>query len=228
MPQKLDYEYVKDFFSKEGYILLAKTYKNAHQKLKYMCPEGHIGTMTYGNFYQGKRCPRCVGNYNYNINDVKKILEKDSYKLLSNEYINNTTPIKVKCPNGHITYMQFNHFIEGHRCKECKKENYVGPEHHNWNSELTDEERLKGRNFKEYSLWREKVYERDNYTCQICGDDKGGNLVAHHIESYADNEELRTALSNGITLCKLCHNKFHKIYGYGKNTKQQFNAFKKH
>jgi len=57
----------------------------------------------------------------------------------------------------------------------------------------------------EYQQWRKAVYERDNYTCQNCGDNKGGNLNAHHIKSWADFPELRYKISNGITLCDKCH-----------------------
>jgi len=57
----------------------------------------------------------------------------------------------------------------------------------------------------EYQQWRKAVYERDNYTCQKCGDDKGGNLNAHHIKPWADFPKLRYVVSNGITLCVKCH-----------------------
>ncbi len=36
------------------------------------------------------------------------------------------------------------------------------------------------------------------------------------------NKELRTTLTNGITLCETCHKNFHHQYGYGNNTKKQF------
>jgi hypothetical protein len=57
----------------------------------------------------------------------------------------------------------------------------------------------------ESRLWREAVFARDNWTCQNCGDNKGGNLQAHHIKSFSEYEELRFALDNGITLCIDCH-----------------------
>lgn len=65
------------------------------------------------------------------------------------------------------------------------------------------------RNSPKYIQWRTSVLERDNYTCQHCGQ-KGGELNAHHIKPFAEYKELRTELSNGITLCKECHKKEHR------------------
>lgn len=65
------------------------------------------------------------------------------------------------------------------------------------------------RNSSVYTRWREKVFERDDYTCQICGK-RGGDLNAHHIKPFARYPELRTDLDNGITLCVDCHKKAHK------------------
>jgi 5-methylcytosine-specific restriction endonuclease McrA len=59
-------------------------------------------------------------------------------------------------------------------------------------------------------LWREAVFARDKWTCQDCGDKKGGNLEAHHIKSFAEFPELRFAIDNGITLCKDCHKIIHR------------------
>ena len=95
-----------------------------------------------------------------------------------------------------------------------------------WNPNLTDEDRQHTRHYPEYNEWRSAVYERDNYTCQCCGK-VGGNLNAHHMESYSSNKELRTTVSNGVTLCEKCHKDFHHIYGRGDNTKEQLIAFLK-
>jgi len=93
-----------------------------------------------------------------------------------------------------------------------------------WNPNLTDEERQIRRNYPEYAEWRTEVYKRDNYICQICFK-RGGNINAHHIESYRNNPDLRTELSNGITMCEEHHKDFHHQYGRGNNTKQQLIEF---
>ncbi len=56
----------------------------------------------------------------------------------------------------------------------------------------------------EYREWRTAVYERDDYTCQSCGE-RGGQLEAHHIRAYAECAELRFDVGNGVTLCQRCH-----------------------
>lgn len=58
----------------------------------------------------------------------------------------------------------------------------------------------------EYKFWREAVFKRDNWICVLCGQ-KGGNLNADHIKSFALFPELRFAIDNGRTLCIDCHKK---------------------
>jgi len=101
---------------------------------------------------------------------------------------------------------------------------FRGENNPHYNSQLTQEERERGRSYQEYYAWREKVYERDNYTCQCCGR-KGVELNAHHIFNYSTHKELRTDLANGITLCKDCHDLFHQIYGRFNNNDKQINEF---
>jgi hypothetical protein len=90
-----------------------------------------------------------------------------------------------------------------------------------WNPNLSHEERLKGRDYYEYKQWVKAVLKRDKYTCIVC-DTIGGKLVAHHLNGYNWCVEKRTDLTNGITACENCHTKFHIRYGYGNNTKEQF------
>jgi len=103
---------------------------------------------------------------------------------------------------------------------------FSGSNSSRWNPYLTDEERQIARKYPEYYEWLKDVYERDDYTCQCCGDNKGGNLNAHHLEAYANNPELRVTIENGVTLCDECHVDFHRQYGYGNNTNEQFEEFR--
>ncbi len=61
-----------------------------------------------------------------------------------------------------------------------------------------------------YKHWRKCVFQRDNYTCQHCGQ-RGGDLIAHHLEHWADNPDLRYAVDNGLTLCEQCHDVVHGL-----------------
>ena len=61
----------------------------------------------------------------------------------------------------------------------------------------------------EYRLWRESVFERDNWTCQLCFR-RGCRLEADHIKPWAKFPELRIAIDNGRTLCYECHRKGHR------------------
>lgn len=57
-----------------------------------------------------------------------------------------------------------------------------------------------------YRRWRARVFARDRHTCRLCGATKV-YLEAHHILRKADFPHLTYRVSNGITLCKACHEK---------------------
>lgn len=85
-----------------------------------------------------------------------------------------------------------------------------GSNHPNWKGGTTIiRKRLKTR--IEYKNWRRVVFERDNFTCQICGV-RGGELQADHIKPWARFPELRYEINNGRTLCIPCH-KLTETYG---------------
>lgn len=81
------------------------------------------------------------------------------------------------------------------------------------------EAHLRIRRLPEYKIWRNLVFQRDNYTCLWCGDSRGGNLHADHIKPFSlilkQNKVRETEqaivcselwdISNGRTLCKKCH-----------------------
>jgi len=79
--------------------------------------------------------------------------------------------------------------------------------HWNWKGGITPENQ-RIRLSTPYRHWRKNVFERDKYTCQKCKS-KNLKLNAHHIKPFSRFPELRTQLSNGMTLCIPCHKKEH-------------------
>jgi len=178
---------------------------------------------------------RAIREYNIpkrNISESLKELFKDKTKHPKygthwskddKKKISNSQPYKGK----HIqTNTGRTHFKKGHECTpamiEASKQNIKLCIHPNENLEF--ETRVRNWLQTKYN-WYNKVFERDNYTCWVCGK-RGGCLHAHHttpfiqiiedfIKKEGENmdkiktyEELIT-LRNGITLCAKCHRELH-------------------
>jgi 5-methylcytosine-specific restriction endonuclease McrA len=70
-----------------------------------------------------------------------------------------------------------------------------------------------------YRQWRSDIFTRDSFACKACGDKRGHNLEAHHIDRLVDiirrnniktleealNCEELWNINNGVTLCTNCH-----------------------
>lgn len=92
---------------------------------------------------------------------------------------------------------------------KCRLENKTRNNNPNWKGGIT-KNRLTEMSRKPYKMWRKGVFERDNFTCQICGK-RGGTLNADHIKSWAFYPELRYDPNNGRTLCLKCHRTTYKL-----------------
>lgn len=106
-----------------------------------------------------------------------------------------------KCQNCGIKLKDF----RSKHCKKCFQSGYLN---HNWKGGLRTENEIVRASI-EYKNWRQFIFERDDYTCQMCNN-KGKYLEAHHIKKFNNFPELRFDLNNGITLCKNCHDKTKK------------------
>lgn len=95
-----------------------------------------------------------------------------------------------------------------------KKGQYAGEKSWNWKGGITPNKKAVWSSL-EYQNWRKKIYERDNYTCQLCKKKsmpKNSLIInAHHIKPIYKYPKLIFDLNNGITLCKSCHIKIHKL-----------------
>lgn len=110
--------------------------------------------------------------------------------------------------------------------KESFKEKMTGNKSHAWKGGRTEFSELI-RNCEKYKKWRKQVYEKDDYTCQKCGEKKSGELNADHIIplskilsdmlklvepitkggafEVAMKWEPLWSIENGRTLCFDCH-----------------------
>lgn len=79
------------------------------------------------------------------------------------------------------------------------------------------------RKASETKVWSREVMKKCNFKCVICSTNK--KLQSHHLDGWNWCVNKRFDINNGVCMCLDCHNKFHKIYGKGNNTKSQFLEF---
>lgn len=83
--------------------------------------------------------------------------------------------------------------------KGKKNPRITGSNHYNWKGGTKHGERVRFRD-----ILQAKIFTRDNWTCQICGQ-YSGYLQIDHIKSWKDYPELRFDMNNCRTLCMACH-----------------------
>ena len=209
-------------------------YKNSSTKLHCKCKKCNNEWETLPtSLLKGHGCPKC-GHQLMKEKErktheqfIKEFNEVGNQNIeILGKYISCTHKIKVRCKKcGRVWEMSpIKLLYAGQGCSSCYRKECVGENHPNWNPNKTQDERILERHYMEYYDFVNKVFERDNYICQITGQ-VGGALVVHHLNGYNWDIENRTNVDNGITLSKEIHKKFHKIYGYGDNTKEQFLDF---
>lgn len=212
--------------------LISDLSKSSTHKIKVQCPECNGIRLTLLRVIERKnnhKCHKCT------LKENRKPIKPDSRfgKLIVKGESERSGHSICQCDCGNIS--ESNNYslrIGGTNSCGCLKfnnfdniERAVGENHGNWKGGISGQ-RQKLMSTKVYKTWRTEIYERDNYTCQKCKQ-VGYKLRAHHIESYAEHENKRCDVDNGVTLCDKCHLKFHKIYGRNKINRNQLNEFLK-
>ncbi len=206
----------------------------------------HEYQQAISNKSKGCMCPYCNNrNHNTSIAIEKSlgVLFPETIPIWSD--INEKTPFDYspsseyaawwKCENGmHPDYQRCISASNprGFRCPKCAKENQTHPKgeaHYNWKGGITPKDKS-NRKCWLYDKWREEIYLRDGYTCQVCLNKAHNKLRAHHLINYSAYPDLRYDIRNGITCCEQCHDvkyagSFHNIYWTQNNTPEQFQEY---
>jgi len=163
--RRLAYEFIMINFESEGYKLLSEEYKNAHQKLEYICQNNHIHSISWSDWKQGKRCPYCSGKAKKTIEEIREAFEKEGYTLLTKKYKNGKQKLEYICPRGHKHFISWRAWKSGERCGKCKIKYYSKDDLENFNIYKEAAYNLTNRIYKKYKSYiNPNNYKRGKYS----------------------------------------------------------------
>lgn len=155
-----------------------------------------------------------TGKHNGKNIHISKYCSKDCWNIRA-RVIKNC----LFCGKEIITFKSVDKKYCNQKCRdEDYKNRFKGDKSHLWKGGKTSTNKLL-RTSSEFRQWRKSVFERDNYTCILCGARCGNGkkieLHPDHIKRLADFPELVFDVNNGRTLCAECHRKT-DTWGNGK------------
>lgn len=127
---------------------------------------------------------------------------------------------KRKLSESHLGQIAWNKGLKGymagkkHWAYGKKRPEISGENNNRWKGGITPINKLQRVSF--ITKYRQEIFERDNFTCQLCGE-RGIVLQVDHIQEWSKYIEGRFSLDNCRTLCQKCHYKI----TYGKPMPQE-------
>lgn len=236
--------------------IIAGQYKNIHSKLKCKCKiDRYEWESTWNNLSKGKGCPKCANTIKLTIGEIKERMQfiNPNILILSKTYINSYTKLECKCKIDDYEWgSPWSNLSKGHGCPECYIRNMSGENHHGWKGGITPLHIYLRTHILQ---WKQDSMKNCEYKCAVTGDEFNvihhlvsfdqilqetldvANLPIHYeVSKYTDGElkllqdiclKLHYKHGLGVCLTKEIHEEFHNMYGYGSNTKEQFEEFKK-
>ena len=174
--RKLTLNEVSKYINEQGYKIVSDSYKNTKEKILVQCDKSHVYETTFSSFRSGRRCKECrkeklSKKFRLDYVTVKQNVESvKGYKLLSKDYINSKTKLKIQHVQGEcnncifeMTYSNF--YRQNQRCPKCNGA-------HCYSHEEIAEEICKIDN--EYRLCDDSPFYRNNSTKlklyhEVCG-----------------------------------------------------------
>jgi hypothetical protein len=217
--------------------------KNSHSKIEYQCDEcGVIKETPYSVFNRsnGCYCHKCQSQISGEERVDESIIGQRFNRLVVLEKShrkNSRWYWLCQCDCGNQTSVSSKDLKNGNvgSCKCLQRERKIaavikfskeriGTKHHRWNHNLTPEERsLRKRQTSIIKKISRACFERDKFKCCICESNK--KIHAHHLNSWKHFPDDRFDITNLITLCDVCHKKYHKIVKLKDVTKENFNIY---
>jgi hypothetical protein len=135
---------------------------------------------------------------------------------------------KHKTSNGHASWNRGKTKKEDNRIAQPwlgkKRLDMIGKLNPSWKGGITLLEKTQRNKFRK--TMQKLIFERDNYTCQMCGATKCF-LQVDHIQSWAEYIKLRFDINNCRTLCMKCHYKITWGKDMPENTKTWGHNFRR-
>jgi hypothetical protein len=207
--------------------LCLATFERAFEKVQ---GRGQVSCFTEGcsNSIQFKDARKRANRSDNTFTKVKMLLEESGASVESG-YKGWQGRLSIRCKCGNLYEATPSDLLCGKQratCTKCSLEPWTGENHPNWNPDRASSERKQRKQMRRdvVSSWCRQVLALHDYTCCITGQ-RGVKLSAHHMDSFGHHPERREEVHNGAAIGRELHKEFHRLYGYGNNTVEQFAAF---
>jgi len=100
-----------------GCVCLSTEYESVRKPLQWRCRKGHEFTASLTSVRTLGAC--CMECQKLELSEFQRLADSIGYTLLSEQYVNNYTRIRLLCDMGHLVTIQPKHLKEGRRCGEC-------------------------------------------------------------------------------------------------------------
>ncbi len=111
---------MKTYAKNRGGKCLTEYYENFKIPFKWECDKGHKWKAKMHMTIIGAWCPKCNSKkLKLSYKKMQQLAAKKNGKCLSEEYINNNTPLKWQCEKGHTWETQPRNILSGTWCPQC-------------------------------------------------------------------------------------------------------------
>jgi len=200
MSKKLTKEIIEKIAETRNHqIICFENYQNIHSKMQVYCANCNTSFWTTVHSYKNAKktgCPECKKQISSKIHKGKKTTDETKRKIGEKASLR---PGSLKGKTGSLHP----------RSKGGFARDFKNPSNFDY-------------------IWKTKVRKRCQFMCVITltkQKRKEKGFVCHHLNSYDVHIDQRYVPENGIFIKREVHKQFHDIYGYGRNTEEQFADF---